>query len=214
MFTQKENTPPIPHTMKTLQKIILAFIFASCSTDDYTPLNIEPLLIENPDKTVLVDIIYVLPSHQSNKSIYQLDEANYIKNLNGYYFHRHNIGLVLGESRSIVNNELYDLKDNRGSEDHVFMKETQKSFKSDRLNIYIIKRSNTIAIAGMGRSLRVLVTDEFINESTSPHEIGHALGLGHNDIKGNIMCRTNPHLRKEFNQEQVDILKQNISRIN
>lgn len=200
--------------MKNLIKIIIVFISISCSTDTYPIIDEEITFIENPEKILVIDIIYVLPSGNYDKSIYNIDESNYVKNLNSHYFHKYNIGFVLGESRTIISDELYDLKDNRGNESKVFMQETNESFKSDRLNIYIIKRSNIIAIAGMATLQRALITNEFLNKTTSPHEIGHALGLGHQETEGNIMSIVNPHLRKKFTNDQVNKLKRRITSIN
>lgn len=201
--------------MKYLSIVLLLLITSSCSVeDDSAPLFIEPIFMDNPTAKLLVDIIYVLPSEDYEKSIYQLDESKYLEFLNGNYFNRNNIGIEMGESRVIINSELYNLKDNRGAEPSVFSTETENSYREDRLNIYIIPRANTVAIAGIGLRQRALVTDEFLFTSTSPHEIGHALGLFHCGAEGNIMCQIKPYLRKEFDMDQVDTMAESIASIN
>ncbi len=200
---------------KVPQLILLAsiLILNSCTADDNEQPYIEFMLIENPTNTILVDIIYIVSSDHPNENQYHLNEPEYLKNLNSRYFHRYDIGLILGETRSILNDELYDLKDNLGEEATTFFKETKESFRKDRLNIYVIKRANTIAIAGIGKSRRALITDEFLNKCTSPHEIGHALGLFHNSIYGNIMCQDRSAQRREFNQQQLEIMKRSINNV-
>lgn len=201
--------------MKILMMILCALTLISCTyEDDSAPLFIEPIFTENPKHVLKLDIIYVLSSDNPNKSIYHLNESEYIKTLNGCYFHRNNIGFILGESKTIINDELYNLKDNRNEEASVFLRETKASFKKDRLNIYIIKRCNTIAIAGIGKSQRALITDEFLFSSTSPHEIGHALNLPHLEVEGNIMCQIRPYLRKDFTRNQVQGMSDRIAAIN
>ncbi|SEL66329.1 hypothetical protein SAMN04487910_2957 [Aquimarina amphilecti] len=202
--------------MKKLLPIILILLTTySCSVeDDSAPLFIEPIFVDNPTAKLLVDIIYVVPSENHDKSMYQLDEAKYLEFLNGCFFNRNDIGIEMGESRVVINSELYDLKDNRGNESAVFSRETQDSYKQDRLNIYVIPRTNTIAIAGIGLRQRALITDEFLFQSTSPHEIGHALGLFHCDVEGNIMTRVRPYLRKDFDGNQINTMRERILSIN
>ncbi|WP_025742931.1 matrixin family metalloprotease [Aquimarina pacifica] len=197
--------------MKLIQIITLLFLCTSCAIeDDYVPLNIEPIFVDNPETTIKIDIIYVLPSGNNNKSMYHLNENDFVDNLNGGFFHRYDIGLELGQIRTITNDELYDLRDNRDAETSTFLKETQDSYKKDRVNVYIIKRANTIALAGIGNDKRALITDEFLYETTAPHEIGHALGLFHTAEEGNIMSQINPHKRTFFSDTQVLKMKNHI----
>ncbi|WP_299433689.1 hypothetical protein [uncultured Aquimarina sp.] len=202
--------------MKNITAILLTLtLFASCTyEDDSAPLHIEQIFVDNPDETIILDIIYVLPSKSTNKSIYSLNESDFIKNLNGSYFNRYNIGLKLGQVKTMINDELYDLRDNRNSESRVFLQETQEHYNQKRLTAYIIKRANTIAIAGIGKDQRILITDEFLNQSTVPHEIGHALGLFHFEEEGNLMSLIRPYLRKEFTDAQVSRMKERINKIN
>ncbi|WP_103069898.1 matrixin family metalloprotease [Aquimarina sediminis] len=191
------------------------FIFSSCEKDtDHSPNYMEKIFVENPERIIKVNIIYVEAEESSNRSSYSLDEKEYLDYLNGYYFHRMGIGLELDNSKTLVNEELYDLRDNVGSEPSTFFMQSQESFDKDRLNIYIIKRSNIRAIAGMGRNQRVLLTDEHLYTSTSPHEIGHALGLFHTHESGNIMSTTERDLRQSFNKEQEEKIKKRIDQIN
>ena len=193
----------------------MGFLFTSCAVeDDYVPLSIDPIFVDNPQQTIKVDIIYVLPTGSSNQSLYNLDESDFIKNLNGSFFHRYNIGLVLGEIKTMVNSQLYDLRDNRGSEASTFLMETKESYKKNRLNIYVIKRAHTIAIAGIGKDRRALITDEFLHTTTAPHEIGHALGLFHSHEEENLMSLIRPHLRRNFTNTQVAKMKEHITEMN
>jgi len=202
--------------MKSIIVLLIVFIFISCSqeSDDDTPLYIEPIFTNTPEKKLYIDVIYVVPSTNPNPKIYHLNETEYINHLNGSYFHRNNIGFVLGKISTLVSDELYDLRDNRNSETSTFLKETKASYNKGRLNLYIMKRCNTIAIAGIGMDQRALITDEHIHKTTSPHEIGHALGLHHTTEEGNIMSMKRPYLRKEFNNEQIKQLKKRIDEIN
>jgi len=118
--------------------------------------------------------------------------------------------LELGVVKTLINDELYDLRDNRGEETAVFLSETQNQFDENRISLFVVKRANTIAIAGMGKDQRVLVTDEFLYTSTTPHEIGHALGLFHTSEEGNIMSRIRPYARKEFTDNQVYTMKETL----
>jgi len=198
--------------MKNLIFIFLFFLGSACAAeDDADTLFIEPIFIDNPSNKLLIDIIYVLPTSKHHKSMYQMNESQYLDFLNGCFFHRNNIGFELGESKTLISSELYDLKDNRGNESIIFSTETYDSYKNDRLNIYIIPRENTIAIAGIGLTQRALITDEFLFKSTSPHEIGHALGLSHLEIEGNIMSQIRPYLRKDFDHYQVDRMIETIN---
>ncbi|WP_299434713.1 hypothetical protein [uncultured Aquimarina sp.] len=201
--------------MKYLIPIFLVLLLPSCSVeDDSAPLFIEPIYMNNPTAKLLVDIIYVLPNENYDKSMYNLNESKYIDFLNGCFFNRHDIGIIMGESKTLINAELYNLKDNRNDESVIFNTETLNSYAIDRLSIYIIPRSNTIAIAGIGLRQRALITDEFLFRSTSPHEIGHALGLPHLELEGNIMCQIKPYLRKDFNNYQADNMIERITSIN
>lgn len=200
--------------MKFLRVLLVLSIFASCATeDDYVPYEIEQVFSENLDKVIEVDIIYVQPSNKSSKVSYGLNENHFITNLNGSFFHRYGIGLEMGEVKTLYNDELYDLKDNRGEESRVFLRETQDFYNTNRINIYVMKRSNTVAIAGIGKDKRALITDEFLYTSTAPHEIGHALGLHHYPEEGNIMSQIRPYLRKDFTNAQVDTLKETLDKI-
>ena len=201
--------------MKKLLLLISIFLFLSCTKDDaYGSEIMEEIFVENPERIVKVNIFYVLADESSSKSEYNLNEQEYLDYLNGYYFHRYGIGLELGESKELVNEELYDLRDNKGSEPSTFFMQCRESYSKDRINIYIIKRSNIVGIAGIGRAQRVLITDENLFTSTSPHEIGHSLGLFHHDEQKNIMSTTlDKHSRQFFNPEQEGIIKKRIDQI-
>lgn len=194
--------------------VLITSIFFSCTPeDDYVPFQIEQVFTNSFDQEIFVDIVYVVPSTNATKSLYSLNEKEYVNFLNGSFFHRNKINLKLGVVDKMISDELYDLRDNRGDEVSVFLSETNTNFTASRLTIYIMKRTHTRAIAGIGMDRRALITDEFLYETTSPHEIGHALGLAHNDIEGNIMSEIKPYLRNEFNQDQVRSMKRNISKI-
>jgi len=152
----------------------------------------------------------VQPTAIAQRSSYGLNEIEFIEFLNGSYFHRYGIGMELGVVRTLINDQLYDLRDNRGEETAVFLSETQDQFDENRISVFVVKRSNTVAIAGMGKDQRVLVTDEFLYTSTTPHEIGHALGLFHTSEEGNIMSRIRPYARKEFTDNQVYTMKETL----
>ncbi|WP_378173798.1 matrixin family metalloprotease [Aquimarina sp. SS2-1] len=200
--------------MRFLKILFVLSIFVSCTAeDDYVPYQIEQVFSDELEKTISIDIVYVQPSNRNSQSSYNLDATHFINNLNGSFFNRYGIGLVKGEERTLINDELYDLRDNRGEESSTFLRQTQDSFHEGRVTIYIIKRSNTVAIAGIGRNQRALITDEFLYTSTAPHEIGHALGLFHYPEEGNIMSEVRPHLRKEFTSAQIDKLKDAIEKI-
>lgn len=198
--------------------LVSIFVFPSCESDndnDHGPEYMEKIFIENPARVIKVNIIYVESTESSKlSSSYNLDEKDFMDYLNGYYFHRLGIGLELESSKSMINEELYDLRDNVGSEPSTFFMQSQESFDTDKLNIYIIKRSNIRGIAGMGRNQRILLTDENLYTSTSPHEIGHALGLFHTHESGNIMNTEEKDLRQTFNKEQEEKIKKRIDQIN
>ncbi len=202
--------------MKKLLLIISLLSFLSCSSEeDHSPENImDMVFVENPERTIKVNIIYVESQDTSDKSSYNLNEKDFINYLNGYYFHRLGIGLEIDESKKMVNDELYDLTDNQGSEPSTFFTQSQETYDKNKINIYIIKRSNIRGIAGMGRSQRVLLTDEHLFTSTSPHEIGHALGLFHTHETGNIMSTEEKALRQSFNRDQEEKIKKRIDQIN
>ncbi|WP_299252604.1 matrixin family metalloprotease [uncultured Aquimarina sp.] len=198
--------------MKFIKILLILSVFLSCTTeDDFVPFQVEQVFSDNLDKVIKVDIIYVQSS--SGHCSYNLNETNFIHNLNGNFFHRYGIGLEKGVIKTIINDELYDLRDNRGQESSVFLTETQDSYDENRLSIYIIKRAHTVAIAGIGKDQRALITDEFLETTTVPHEIGHALGLFHYHEEGNIMGQIRPHMRKEFTNTQTDRMKNTITKI-
>jgi hypothetical protein len=167
-----------------------------------------------PDKIIKVNIIYVESLETLGKSSYTLDEVEFINYLNEGYFHRFGIGLELSESKSLINEELYDLRDNTGSEPSTFLMQSRKSYDKSKVNIYIVKRSNIFGIAGIGRDQRVLITDENLFTSTAPHEIGHALGLFHSHEPENIMNTVGKNLRHHFNENQEMKIKKRIDEIN
>ena len=200
--------------MKFLKIFALLLFITSCAAeDDYVPVYIEPVYVDHPESSIKVDITYILPSDTSSKSIYNLNEKEFIDKLNGHFFNRYNIGLELGNSKTMVNPELYDLTDNRNEETTTFMRETENSYIKNRVNVYIIKRANTIAIAGIGNDNRALITDEFVYTTTAAHEIGHALGLFHTSEEGNLMSQINPHLRTFFSDIQVLKMKNRIEQL-
>jgi len=207
---------PNSTSMKYIIAILLTLVlFTSCTyEDDSAPISIEQIFVDNPEKTIILDIVYVLPNNSTNKSMYNLNESEFINNINGSYFHRYNIGIKLGQVKTMVNGELYDLRDNRNSESSVFLRETQDHYNKKRLTAYIIKRANTVAIAGIGKDQRILITDDFLNQSTVPHEIGHALGLFHYEEQGNLMSLIRPYLRREFTDVQINRMKERITKIN
>ena len=200
--------------MKNLILLLVALVLFSCAPeDDFVPPSIEQVFTENFEREIIVDIKYVISKEVNSKNIYSLDENKFITNLNGSYFHRYGINLRLGNSETWLNDELFDLTDNRGEEIKILKNETKDSYNKKRLTIYIVLRSNTIAINGAAVSQRALITYEKLFESTAPHEIGHALGLEHKSTDDNIMSEINPHLRSEFDTNQVNVLKTTISRI-
>ncbi|KAA1246881.1 matrixin family metalloprotease [Aquimarina sp. RZ0] len=200
--------------MKLLKIIFFLSLFVSCAVeDDYVPYEVEHMFYEDLQKVIKVDIIYVQPTNKANKSSYNLDVKHFINDLNGSFFNRCSIGLELGDVKTMYNDELYDLRDDRNNENIVFMTETENDYNRDRINIYVIKRSHTVAIAGMGSNQRALITDEFLYNSTAPHEIGHALGLGHYPEEGNIMSEIRPHLRKKFTENQMAMMQEKITQI-
>ena len=200
--------------MKNLVYLFLTVLFISCATeDDFVQLSIEPILKDEVASEIKLDIVYVTSERNTSGAQYGLNENDYVNHLNAIYFHRNDVGFVLGDVRTMVNDDLYDLTDNRGNETRTFLDQTEDDYDHSRVTVYIIKRSNIVAIAGIGYNQRALITDEFLYESTSPHEIGHALGLGHSDIEGNIMCQIKPHIRKEFSKQQADALQVTIERI-
>ncbi|WP_024772296.1 matrixin family metalloprotease [Aquimarina macrocephali] len=189
-------------------------LLLSCSAgDDLDSVAIEPEFA-TPEKIIKVNIIYVESSETLDKSSYSLDETEFINYLNGEYFHRFGIGLELGESKSLINEELYDLRDNEGSEPSTFLMQSQESYDKSKVNIYIVKRCNILGIAGIGRDQRVLITDENLFTSTAPHEIGHALGLFHSHESENIMNTVNKNSRHNFNEDQEKKIKNRIDQIN
>ncbi|WP_299241515.1 matrixin family metalloprotease [uncultured Aquimarina sp.] len=193
----------------------LSFLFLiSCAVEDnYVQFQIEQVFSDNLEQTIKVDIIYVQSSVASSQSSYNLDETAFIQNLNGSFFHRYGIGLEIGDIQTLINDELYDLRDNSGEESRVFLAQTQDLYNKNRMNIYIMKRSHTDAIAGIGKNQRALITDEFLFTATAPHEIGHALGLFHSTIEGNVMSKIRPHMRKDFTNAQVDQMKNAMKKI-
>ena len=200
--------------MKTLAYLFLTILLISCATeDDFVQLSIEPVLKDEVASEIKLDIVYVVSVNNTSQAQYGLNENDYVNHLNATYFHRNDVGFVLGDVRTMVNDDLYDLTDNRGNEIRTFLDQTENDYNHSRVTVYIMKRSNILAIAGIGYNQRALITDEFLYESTSPHEIGHALGLGHSDIEGNIMYQIKPHMRKEFNKQQADALQVTIERI-
>ncbi|EZH74340.1 hypothetical protein ATO12_11250 [Aquimarina atlantica] len=209
------------NTKGTLKIIYLRLLFTvsiplllSCSTgDDHDSIGIES---EFPaiEKIVKINIIYVESSETLDKSSYSLNETEFINYLNGEYFNRFGIGLELGESKSLVNEELYDLRDNEGSEPSTFLMQSRESYDKSKVNIYIVKRCNIRAIAGIGRDQRVLITDENLFTSTTPHEIGHALGLFHTHEAENIMNTVDKGSRHNFNKDQERKIKKRIDEIN
>lgn len=201
--------------MKQLLPFIFTLLFLSCANDDandFEPL--EQISAKDISRIVKVNIFYV-KSKTSPKSEYNIDEIKYLEYLNTTYFYRYGIGLELSKSDVLINDELYDLRDNVGNESSTFLMNCRASHDRNKINIYIIKSSNVIGISGIGRGLRVLLTDKSLFTSTSPHEIGHALGLFHTEETTNIMSQTlDKHLRMFFNEEQEETLKKNIDKIN
>lgn len=191
--------------------LVSVVLMVSCAPeDDFAPASIEKIYTDNPEVSLIVDIVFVTTSEKKKDINYKLNIGNYIDDLNGYYFNRYNINLEVGENRFLISDELFDLRDNRGEETAIFEKETDSDYKKDRITLYVMHRSNIYAKAGLSSSQRALITDEFLNSSTSPHEIGHILGLPHSHEEGNFMSMVYPDLRKEFNKEQVDIMTKQI----
>ncbi|WP_108866542.1 matrixin family metalloprotease [Aquimarina aquimarini] len=202
-------------TCKIVLFILSLPLILSCSTgDELSAVPVEPIFVDSPERIVKIKIIYVESNESGNKSSYDLNEKEFMDYLNGYYFHRLGIGLELESSMNMVNEDLYDLRDNEGSEPRTFFMQSKKSYDQDKINIYIIKRSNIRGIAGIGRDQRVLLTDENLFTSTTPHEIGHALGLFHIHETENIMNSQERDSRHHFNAHQEEKIKKRIDQIN
>jgi len=201
--------------MKQLLLFIFILLFLSCANDDdYYFDPIVQISAKDISRIVKVNIFYV-KSKTSPKSKYNLDEIKYLEYLNTTYFYKYDIRLELSNTDVLINDELYDLRDNMGNEPSIFLSNSRASHDKNKINIYIIKSRNIIGVSGIGRGLRVLLTDKSLFTSTSPHEIGHALGLFHTKETTNIMSQTpDKHLRMFFNKEQEETLKKNIDKIN
>ncbi len=90
--------------MKLLKIVVLLLAFVSCTVeDDYTPYQIEQVFSEDIDVVLKVDIIYVLSSSQRSSVMqYDLNEVEFIKFLNGSFFHRYDVELQKGDVRTII----------------------------------------------------------------------------------------------------------------
>ncbi len=201
--------------MKPTFLLLLAMLCFSCTHDEDENVPTLNVATKKTEKSILVDIVYVLPSQISFEETLpsSINSTDYINYLNDHYFYQYNIGLIMGTTTTIKNDELFDLRDNRGDEVSTFLNETKNIFHKNRLTIYIIKRSNIIAIAGIGKDQRALITDENLYTSTTPHEIGHALGLFHSHEGGNVMHDIKTHPRHSFDAEQVAHMKETIDQI-
>ncbi|RZS91955.1 matrixin family metalloprotease [Aquimarina brevivitae] len=200
--------------MRTIFLLLSVLLLSSCvAEDDYQPLSIEPVFSDKLDVELTIDIVYI-KNPNSNDVAGKFNEQSLIADLNGKYFHRHQIGFTLGNVSVLENEELSDFTDNRDEEQETFLNETETLYTPGRITVFVIKRANIYGIAGMGYGQRVLITDEHVFESTTAHEIGHTLGLGHTMEEGNLMCTIKPHLRKSFTTNQVHVMKQKIKSIN
>ena len=187
-------------------------LLISCTPEDDIPsVNLEKVFTKTPENSIQVDLVYITSGEEKELTTYKLDFEAYLNDLNGYYFHRNKIDLKKGEIRELQSKELYDLRDNRGHEATVLEEETKNDYNPNHITIYVMKRSNIYAKAGVSIKHRALITDEFLHTSTSPHELGHVLGLTHSHEEGNIMNMTYPELRTEFTMDQVQIMTKQIS---
>ncbi|MFC5045497.1 matrixin family metalloprotease [Aquimarina hainanensis] len=199
--------------MKTLSLIFIGILLLSCSKGEENVSTTELIQMENIENKLIVDIIYVLPSGGFyTNAMYKLDEVQFLNYLNEGYFHKYNIELIQGESRDFINDELFNLRDNRYKETEVFLDQTASFHKKGKLSIFIIKRDNILAIAGIGGEDRVLITDKFLYTNTTAHEIGHALGLSHVSEIDNIMS-TKKNERRFFKDIQLELLKGRINQL-
>lgn len=116
--------------MKYFSPLLLLILFVSCLLESENVLVLsEYIFVDYPDRTIKIDILCAPTSDNSNKRTYNFDKDSFIENLNGCYFHRNNIGLIEGKFRTIINDELYDLKDDKGGEASIFLMESKKRIK-------------------------------------------------------------------------------------
>jgi len=200
--------------MRRIVLILLTLVVTSCTVEDDHIAEINAVLVDDSKNNLIIDIIYVSPSKPGIQTQPKIDEIRFINQLNSNFFHRHDIGFTLGDIKTIVNDELHDLRDNVNEEAHIFLKETKNIYKEDRLSVFIIKRSHTFGVAGIGKNQRVLLTDKKAFSSTAPHEIGHALGLYHISEVGNIMSFMQTVPRTDFNENQKNRMITKIDDIN